>query len=67
MSIMDKAKGLIGKNKDKAKDGVDKAADVIDDKTGGKHTDKIEGGAEKAKDLIDGLADDSPAADKPAE
>ena len=67
MSIMDKAKGLIGKNRDKAKDGVDKAADVVDDKTGGKHTDKIESGSEKAKDLIDGLAEEGPAeADKPA-
>ena len=66
MSIMDKAKGLLGKNRDKAKDGVDKAADVIDDKTGGKHTDKIESGAEKAKDIIDDLAEGTPDADKPA-
>ena len=65
MSIMDKAKGLLGKNRDKAKGGVDKAADVIDDKTDGTHTDKIEDGAEKAKDVIDDLADDD-ATDKPA-
>jgi hypothetical protein len=56
MSIMDKAKGLLGKNRDKAKTGVDKAADVIDDKTGGKHTDTIDSAAEKAKDVIDDLA-----------
>lgn len=73
MSIMDKAKGLLGKNRDKAKAGVDKAADVIDDKTGGKHSDQIESGAEKVKDVIDGLADGADAAatdaapDKPAE
>jgi hypothetical protein len=59
MSILDKAKGLLGKNRDKAKDGVDKAADLIDDKTGGKHTDKIESAADKAKDLIDDLAPDA--------
>ena len=61
MSIVDKAKGLLGKNREKAKDGVDKAADVIDDKTGGKHTDKIESAAEKAKDMIDDLAPDEGA------
>ena len=56
MSILDKAKGLLGKNSDKAKSGVDKAADVADDKTGGKHTEQIEGAAEKAKDAIDDIA-----------
>ena len=58
MGILDKAKDLLGQNKDKAKGAVDKAADVIDDKTGGKHTDKIESGAEKAKGAIDKLAGD---------
>ena len=56
MSILDKAKGLLGKNSGKAKDGVDKAADVADDKTGGKHTEQIDGAAEKAKDAIDDIA-----------
>ena len=55
MSILDKAKSLIGKNSDKAKTGVDKAADVVDDKTGGTHTEQIDGAAEKAKDAIDGI------------
>jgi hypothetical protein len=61
MSILNKAKGLLGKNREKAKDGVDKVADVVDDKTGGKHTDKIESAAEKAKDMIDDLAPDEGA------
>ncbi len=55
MSILDKAKSLLGKNKDKAKGGVDKGAVVADKKTGGAHTDKIDAGADKAKDAIDGL------------
>jgi MT0933-like antitoxin protein len=55
MSILDKIKGLIGKNRDQAKGGVDKAADVVDDKTGGAHTDKIDAASEKAKDVIDDL------------
>jgi hypothetical protein len=53
MGILDKAKGLLGGHKAEAKQGVDKAADVADAKTGGKHADKIETGAEKAKDTID--------------
>jgi hypothetical protein len=55
MSILDKAKGLIGKNRDKAKGGVDQGAKVVDQKTGGAHTDKIDTAADKTKDAIDGL------------
>jgi hypothetical protein len=47
----------VGKNADKADDAIDKAADVIDDKTGGKHTDKIDTAAEKAKDFVETLDD----------
>jgi hypothetical protein len=50
MGMLDKVKGMLGKNSGKAQEGVDKAADVIDDKTGGQHTETIESGAEKAKD-----------------
>ena len=57
MGILDKVKGLVGKHEDKAKEGIDKVADVVDDKTGGKHTEKIEDVADKAKDAIEKLAD----------
>ncbi|WP_376768454.1 antitoxin [Nocardioides pelophilus] len=40
---------------DKIGDGLDKAADLVDDKTGGKHSDQIDKGADKAKDVLDGL------------
>ena len=60
-SNKDKAQDLVGEHGDSMKDGVDKAADFVDDKTGGKHTDKIEGVAEKAKDGIDKLAGDDKA------
>jgi hypothetical protein len=39
---------------DKTEAGIDKAAEVADDKTDGKYTDKIESGSEKAKDLVEG-------------
>lgn len=41
MGIMDSAKKL-AKNKAKIAEGVDKATDLIDKKTGGKHHDKLQ-------------------------
>jgi hypothetical protein len=58
MGLMDKLRSLVGKNKEPVKDGVDKAADVADDKTGGKHTEKIDDAAEKVKDKVDEVAGD---------
>lgn len=65
MGFLDKLKGLGKKandladqHEDKIVDGIDKAADVVDDKTGGKHTDKIDQGADKAKDAVRKMADD---------
>ena len=43
---------------DKIDTGIDKAADLADDKTGGKHSDKIESGAEAAKDFVEKLDTD---------
>jgi hypothetical protein len=57
MGLLDKAKGLLGKHDEQAKQGIDKVADVVDDKTGGKHTEKIDDAAEKAKGAVDKLAD----------
>ena len=65
MGFMDKFKGMFGKGMeaaagqaDKVEDGIDKAADVVDDKTGGKYSDQIDSGAEKAKDLVEGMTKD---------
>jgi hypothetical protein len=55
MGIADKLKGALkGKGK-QVKSGIDKAADVADEKTHGKHTEQIEDVAEKAKDVVDKL------------
>ena len=59
MGLLDKAKGLIGKNADKVEDAIDKAADVADDKTGGKYSDKIDAGADKAKEVVQDLGEES--------
>ena len=60
MGILDKAKEMMGKddNADKAKTGVDKAADMADDKTGGKYSDKIDSGADAAKSQLDNMDED---------
>jgi hypothetical protein len=59
MGILDKVKGLLGQHEEKVDDAIDKAADVVDDKTGGKHTDKIETAADKAHEVVDKLTDDT--------
>ena len=56
--FVDKAKDLAAENEDAVKEGIDKAADIADDKTGGKYTDQIDDGAEKAKDFVEGLDDE---------
>ena len=65
MSIFDKAKDLADKATDAAGDhtdeiavGIDKAADLADDKTDGKYGDQIESGADTAKDFVEGLDDE---------
>ena len=60
MGILDKAKEMMGKddNAEKAKAGVDKAADAADDKTGGKYSDKIDSGADAAKSGMDKMSED---------
>ena len=67
MGFLDKAKQQLTKAVDqhgnKIAQGMDKAADAIDKKTGGKHQDKIKQGrvkAQKALDKLDGKNDDFP-------
>lgn len=55
MGFLDKAKDALQGKGDEAADLIDKAADAVDDKTGGKHTDQIDTAADKAKDLVDKL------------
>ncbi|WP_211357192.1 antitoxin [Nocardioides rubriscoriae] len=53
--IKGKLEDAVDEHGDKIADGIDKAADLADDKTGGKHHDKIAGATDKAKDALDGL------------
>ncbi|GHE85567.1 antitoxin [Streptomyces griseoaurantiacus] len=47
MGIMDKIKGLVTGHEDKVREGVDKAAEMADKRTGGKYGDQIRTGKEK--------------------
>jgi len=50
--ITDKAKGLLEEHADKVDEGIDKAAELADDKTGGKYSDQIDTAADKLKDVL---------------
>jgi hypothetical protein len=52
MGIFDKAKDALGDNPDKVESAIDKAADFLNDRTGGGHTDQISSGADLAKDRV---------------
>lgn len=59
MGFLDDAKKKLGEavnsQGDKIGQGLDKAGELVDKRTGGKHTDKITGGVAKAKQALDGL------------
>ena len=52
MGFLDKAKELAGQHADKVEQAIDKAADMVDEKTGGKYADQIDKGAESAKGFV---------------
>ena len=52
--LTNKAKDLLEEHADQVDDAVDKAAELVDDKTGGKHTDQIDTAAAKLKDVLPG-------------
>jgi hypothetical protein len=53
MAFLDKVKSLLSNNADKVETAIDKAADIVDQKTQGKytqHVDKVQDAAKKAVD-----------------
>jgi antitoxin protein of toxin-antitoxin system len=56
MGFLDKVKGLVSKNADKVDMAIDKAAEIVDQKTQGKYAsqvDKVQEAAKKAVDKTD--------------
>jgi ABC-type transporter Mla subunit MlaD len=58
VGLLDTIKGALKGKGQQVDDAIDKAAEVIDDKTGGDHSDKIDDVADKAKDVADKLTDE---------
>ncbi len=58
MGLLDTIKGMLKGNADKAKAGVEKAGDMIDEKTDGKFADKVDMAQDKAEDILDQQADE---------
>jgi hypothetical protein len=55
MSFLDKAKGLISDHKTEVKSGLDKVADVIEEKVPDQYDSKVEQAADAAKNAVDKL------------
>ena len=53
MGLLDKLKDLLSKNSNKVDTAIDKAGDVVDDKTQGKYKDTVDKVQEQAKKAVD--------------
>ena len=60
MGIFDKAKDALSGQQDKVDAGVEKAGDVVDEKTGDKYTERVDQAQEMAKDRLRDLTGDQP-------
>jgi hypothetical protein len=52
MGIFDKAKDVLSQHPDKVEQGLDKAADLADRRTGGQHGEQIDKGVAAAKEKL---------------
>lgn len=52
MGFLDKAKQLLSQNADKVEQAIDKAGDIVDDKTHGKYSQHVDKAQEAAKNAI---------------
>ncbi|MEU6884286.1 antitoxin [Streptomyces viridosporus] len=56
-NLKDKLEEVVEEHGDKISDGLEKAGEFIDGKTGGKHTGKIDTAVDKAQDYIGKLGE----------
>ena len=54
-NLKDKSSGLIDEHGDKISEGLDKAREFANEKTGGQYSEKMDQGTEFAKDQLDNL------------
>jgi hypothetical protein len=60
MSVMDKLKQMLKGHEDQAKQGVDKAGDMFDERTQGKYRSQTDTAQKKADEFIDQNRQDNP-------
>jgi len=53
MGFLDKVKNLVAKNADKVDTAIDKAGDIVDQKTQGKYTSQVDKAQDAAKKAVD--------------
>jgi hypothetical protein len=53
MAFLNKVKDLLAKNADKVDTAIDKAADIVDQKTQGRYADKVDKVQDAAKKAVD--------------
>ncbi|MBO0828674.1 MAG: antitoxin [Streptosporangiales bacterium] len=63
-NIRDKAEDAAREHPDQVDEGIDKAGDFADDRTGGRYSDQVDQGQEKAGDYVDGLGGDDDTDDE---
>jgi MT0933-like antitoxin protein len=59
--FLDKAKDLAGQHPDQVDQGIDKAGDLVDERTGGQHVSQVDKAQEAVKDHL-GRPDEQPPA-----
>ncbi|CDP88530.1 MULTISPECIES: antitoxin [Mycolicibacterium] len=52
MGFLDKAKDLLSQNADKVEQAIDKAGDIVDEKTQGKYSQHVDKAQEAAKNAL---------------
>ncbi|MFJ9892132.1 antitoxin [Streptomyces sp. NPDC091280] len=55
--LKDKAEEIAGEHGEAISDGLEKAGDLIDEKTDGRHSEQIDTAVDKAQGLLDRLAE----------
>jgi hypothetical protein len=60
MGIFDKAKDALSGQQDEVEAGIDKAGDMVDEKTDDKYVEEVDKGQDMAKDAVSDLTSDKP-------
>jgi hypothetical protein len=58
MGIFDKAKDAMGGQQDKVDAGVEKAGDMVDERTDSKYAEQVDQGQDMARDKLGGMTDE---------